>query len=299
MMKDLVKLGCRVTLIGHPGSKVGEIGVELIPENKGPWQDLVPGGADIIQLFYPTHENLPKPTIFYICGNAKPGEVLPLNTVFASESHARNHSSKCFVHHGVDFDSYPTGQLVNSDRWKKFAFLAKASWKIKNLDSCIRAVKVAKAELYIGGGRGWSFSRNIHWLGMLDDAEQMKLFQKTDAFLWPVRWPEPFGLAPVVAMSYGLPVLASQHGSSRELVDDPGVGLVCESFSKFVEAIQSKPDFYSSKQIQEYAREKFKLRHMTNKFLDLYKRVVAGESLNAAQPLSSFREPSDKVLLPF
>jgi len=299
LMKDLVKLGHTVTLLGHPDSHLAEFGIKVIPANSDEWRSLIPEDADIVHLFYPYLHDLPVPHICYIAGNAQPNEDLPLNSVFSSQSHASNHGSKCFVHHGIDYDDYPLPLPPKSETWNRFSFLAKASWKIKNLKSCIKATQKAKAHLYIGGGWKFTFNPRIHWMGLLTDSESCTLYDKTDAFLWPVLWPEPFGLAPIVAMSRGLPVLASVHGSSPELIKDSGVGTLCRDYNEFSEAIRHKGNFYKASQIRDYALSTFPVRKMTEAFLMKYEFVIAGNILNPQKPKAQFTKAADKVLLSF
>src|SRR6185295_9363293 len=61
------------------------------------------------------------------------------------------------------------------------------------------------------------------------------------ALLFPIDWPEPFGLAMIEAMSCGTPVIAWPHGSVRELVEDGRTGFIVDSIDAAVGALERAP----------------------------------------------------------
>jgi glycosyltransferase involved in cell wall biosynthesis len=295
-MKALVEQGHEVVLLGNPESKVENVGIELIPlENGQDWRSLVPSDVDVIHLFYnvPQDLDLPKPVVITIQGNGQPREVFHNNTVFLSAKHAANHSSETFVYNGLDFDEYPRAKGKTID-WQKFAFLAKASWKVKNLKDCIRACKKNGKSLDIAGGRGFNFSKKINYHGMVDQVNKIQLLENADALLWPVRWHEPFGIAVIEAMACGCAVISSSYGSLPELVT-PEVGIVCNSYEEFENAINGERHF-DSDIIRDYVEDKFSIANFTNNYLSFYKRVLRGDSLNENSPKTLGVEHPEKLL---
>lgn len=300
LMKSLAQKGLKVTLVGHPQSNVEAYGIKLVPIQKNDWQKQIPKDADLVNLFFPWHQELSKPYICRIGGNGKPGEKFPQNTIFVSKSHAQNHGAECFVYNGIDFDEYPDSLLKDKgekSHWNSFAFLAKASWKVKNLKDCVRAVKNTKKSLHIGGGKIWTLSSKIHSYGMVDQEKKFKIFSKTDALLWPIRWPEPFGIAMIEAMSAGLPVIASNHGSSGEVISNE-VGIVCDNYQDFENAIRCQPRTFYPKLIREYTREHFSSEKMCKGYIACYEKVLSGQKLNSKVPVSILSKDA-QTLLPF
>lgn len=300
LMRALVRKGHKVTLIGHPDSKVQSLGINLVIGNQQNWPQMIPADADIVNLFFSWHQELSKPYVCSIGGNGKPGEVFPQNTIFVSKSHAKNHGAECFIYNGIDVEEYPASLI--SDRkwpgeWNRFAFLAKASWKVKNLKDCVRAVKSANKELHIGGGRAWTLSRKIHSYGMVDQKQKLRILSKSDAFLWPVRWPEPFGIAMIEAMAAGLPVIASNHGSSSEIVHAE-VGVVCNNYEEFANAVASAPRSFDAQRIRDYAIETFNSTNMCESYLKCFESVLNGHALNQKTPVAQFADRAE-TLLPF
>jgi glycosyltransferase involved in cell wall biosynthesis len=61
--------------------------------------------------------------------------------------------------------------------------------------------------------------QRIRFVGEVGGARKQQLFAKAFAFLMPIRWPEPFGMVIVEALSAGTPVLAFDQGAAPEIVE--------------------------------------------------------------------------------
>jgi glycosyltransferase involved in cell wall biosynthesis len=77
----------------------------------------------------------------------------------------------------------------------------------------------------------------ITYIGEVDERGKDELLRGAYAYLFPIDWPEPFGLTMVEAMATGTPVVAYRAGSVPEVVVNGGTGFVCESFSEMIAAI--------------------------------------------------------------
>jgi len=299
-MKELVRQGHEVFLIGHPQSEVTSIGVKLIHRAEGvDWRHQVPAGIDIIHVFYDPGEAVVKefPVLVTIQGNGQQGEFFPKNTTFVSRKHAEIHGAKQFVHNCLDFSEYPKHLRKNPKRFDHFLFLAKASWKVKNLDHCIKAARRNHKHLHIAGGKHYLsyFSTLVHSYGMVDQAGKNNLFDKTDALLWPVRWHEPFGIAIIEAFAGGLPVIASPYGSMPELITEK-VGKICSSLTELTEFLSARENPFDSEQIRHYVETQFDVSIMTGHYLNYYKLVVAGNLLNETNPTWALPHHAEDLL---
>ncbi|MHB9090071.1 MAG: glycosyltransferase family 4 protein, partial [Chloroflexota bacterium] len=72
----------------------------------------------------------------------------------------------------------------------------------------------------------------ITYLGEVGDEEKNALMGRALALLFPIRWPEPFGLVMAEAMATGTPVIASRFGSVQEVVEHGKTGFVCDSLEE-------------------------------------------------------------------
>jgi glycosyltransferase involved in cell wall biosynthesis len=77
----------------------------------------------------------------------------------------------------------------------------------------------------------------IFYLGEVSDAEKRDLFAGASAFLFPILWPEPFGIVMIEAMAAGTPVIALRAGSVPEVVEDGVAGFVCDDVDGMVAAV--------------------------------------------------------------
>jgi glycosyltransferase involved in cell wall biosynthesis len=282
--------------VGHKESEVRNLGVTLIPKSKGEEdiRQLIPKDVDIIHLFSSPKFEFEKPLIVTCHGNGQVGEKFHRNTVFLSKKHAENHNSKAYVYNGIDLEEYPFGERKKNN-WKDFLFLAKASWKVKNLNHCLKACKNQKKQLHIAGGWKLTFSSFIHSYGLVNQVQKIQLLKKCDALLWPVRWHEPFGIAVIEAMAMGLPVISSSYGSLPELLS-PETGILCKNYEDFERAISVMPKNYDSLELRDYVSQKFSSKIMVNNYLKLYEKVLNKEFLNLQEPRYLSTENPQKLL---
>jgi glycosyltransferase involved in cell wall biosynthesis len=298
-MCELARMGHKVVLIGHPDSKVSQFGIELIPitGDLALWENYVPKDADIIHLSFNQKVKLDIPVITTVHGNGQLGEIFSKNSVFVSKKHAEIHGSNMFVHNAIDFNEYP--YIPNENRsWDNFLFLAKASWRVKNLKDIARASRATHKHLHVAGGRWWGLSRYIHNHGIIGGQNKMDIIRNCDALIFAVRWPEPFGIAVIEAMSQGLPVIGSPYGSLPELINKD-VGFIAhnyEELTKILSADHSKK--FNPDHIRKYVEENFGLKKHAESYLELYKKVIAKEDLNPVEPTLKLSQRAE-ALLPF
>jgi glycosyltransferase involved in cell wall biosynthesis len=316
LARALVTLGHRVTLIARPGSRVE--GVETIELSSSPgaphWETLIPGNADVIHLWGTPAQPPGKPFIVTIQGNGRIGESFHSNTVFISRRHAENHGGRHFVYNGIDPDDYPCDPAPAREDF--LVFLAKASWKVKNLIGAIEIARAASLPLYVMGSRDWPLDLRkrlpsfglIRYLGMVGDVEKKSYLRKARALLFPVRWPEPFGIAITEALASGCPVFGTPYGSLPEIVT-PDVGTLSDDAAVLLAAIHSKkpaPETCRARVLQGFTH-----LTMAEKYLALYReviehgtlssRLVEGELGSPTRPIEGelrarFQEPAETLL---
>jgi glycosyltransferase involved in cell wall biosynthesis len=77
----------------------------------------------------------------------------------------------------------------------------------------------------------------VEFVGEVDERGKDDLLGNAYAYLFPIDWPEPFGLTMAEAMATGTPVIAANAGSVPEVVEDGVTGFVCESLSAMIAAV--------------------------------------------------------------
>lgn len=298
-MKELARLGHDVTLLGHKDCDVEKYGIKLIPL-EGPdlrdhWERHIPEDTDIVHIQYNFKKEINKPFVCTVHGNGQPDEKFNFNSVFVSKAHARLHGSKTFVHNALDFEEYPCPENIENKGKDQLLFLAKASWKVKNLKDCVKAAKKTKKHLHIAGGRTFSLSRYIHNHGFIGGEEKLELLRKCDALVFPVRWPEPFGIAMIEAMSQGLPVFGSSYGSLPEVIGK--AGKACSNYSEFFTAVQNFECDLNPREIRDYAKSKFSINSYSLSYLKIYEDVINGKKLNEKHPQLTTEDKAEALLI--
>jgi len=78
----------------------------------------------------------------------------------------------------------------------------------------------------------------VEYVGELDEAGKQELYSGALALLFPIDWPEPFGLVMIEALACGTPVIARPRGSVPEVIREGVTGFHCETVDDFVRAIR-------------------------------------------------------------
>jgi glycosyltransferase involved in cell wall biosynthesis len=114
----------------------------------------------------------------------------------------------------------------------------------------------------------------IEFIGEVDQAQKVELLRGARALLFPILWPEPFGLVMIEAMACGTPVVARRCGSVDEVVADGHVGIVCDDDDDLVQALDDVRAIDRAA-CRRWVERWFSVEHMTTAYEQLYRRLVA------------------------
>ncbi len=114
----------------------------------------------------------------------------------------------------------------------------------------------------------------VEYLGELGDEDKDKLLGSALALLFPVDWPEPFGLAMTEAMACGTPVLALRRGSVPEVVEDGVTGFVRDSLDELVD-VAGELSRLSRQACRDWVDQHFSAAVMANGYEDVYESLRA------------------------
>ena len=117
----------------------------------------------------------------------------------------------------------------------------------------------------------------IEYVGEIGDPEKSDFLGGADALLFPIDWPEPFGLVVIEAMACGAPVIAYARGSVREIVEDGLTGYIVEDEDGAVEALARVRDLDRSA-IRRRFEARFSASAMAERYLALYRDLVGADS---------------------
>lgn len=299
--KALKRLGHRVTYLAGAGSQCDFAPVVTYDPSR-PIGEQIPAGVDLVHMNH-IYEQLDFPHVYTEHANGSGDNLLPLNTIFISQNHARRHGSETFVYNGLEWDEYGAPDLKSERSY--FHFLGNAAWRVKNVRGAINVVRGMPGErLVVLGGRRFNFkmgvrltfSPKIRFAGMVGGEEKLRLLSGSKGLIFPVRWHEPFGLAVMESIYFGAPAFVTPYGSLPELVT-PEVGFLSDSCTELRRAA-SEAGGYSRQVCHEYARDTFSSDRMAEGYVACYERVLNGETLNAEPPLQR-KAPGESRFLPW
>lgn len=113
---------------------------------------------------------------------------------------------------------------------------------------------------------------HVHYIGEIDDRRKMDFLGNARALLFPIDWPEPFGIVMVEAMACGTPVIGFRRGSVPEVVDEGVSGHVVKSIAEAVDAVASI-DKLERRQVRACFDNRFTVERMARDYLDIYRNL--------------------------
>jgi glycosyltransferase involved in cell wall biosynthesis len=113
----------------------------------------------------------------------------------------------------------------------------------------------------------------IEWIGELSDEAKDDFLGGALALLFPIDWPEPFGLTMIESLACGTPVIAWQHGSVTEVVEAGVTGCLCDDVGAAVRAVQ-RIDRLSRAACREAFERRFTADRMARDYLGLYEQLI-------------------------
>jgi Glycosyl transferases group 1 len=130
----------------------------------------------------------------------------------------------------------------------------------------------------------------IEFLGEIDDAQKSELLAGALALLFPIDWPEPFGLVMIEAMSAGTPVIAWHNGSVPEIVDPGVTGFIVQCIDEAVEAL-NRVGTLDRLNVRKRFKDRFTVDRMAKNYLMLYRRLADDARSSSRSP--AFAESRD------
>jgi len=117
----------------------------------------------------------------------------------------------------------------------------------------------------------------VEFIGEIGDEAKADFLGNAAGLLFPIDWPEPFGLVMIEAMACGTPVIAWNCGSVPEVIDAGETGFIVRSIEEAVEAVGRLPEL-DRQEIRRTFERRFSSRVMAERYLELYHRLAGPDS---------------------
>ncbi len=185
------------------------------------------------------------------------------------------------VHHGLPEDLHDAKETPG----QYLAFLGRIAQE-KRVDRAIEIAKragmplrvaakvdAADQEYYEKEIKHLLSGSDVEFIGEICEQEKTEFLGNAAALLFPIDWPEPFGLVMIEAMACGTPVIAFRGGSVAEIVDEGVTGFVVESIEEAEEAVRRLPEIDRAECRRRF-EQRFSARRMSEDYLAAYERRI-------------------------
>lgn len=185
------------------------------------------------------------------------------------------------VHHGLPLDLFEKGDGSGD----YFAFLGRISPE-KRCDRAIEiaiasntpikiAAKVDKADRdYFAQKIQHLFKHPlVEYVGEINEEQKQDFLGNAKALLFPIDWPEPFGLVMIEAMACGTPVIAWNNGSVSEIIDNGKSGHIVSSMVEAIDAANRIAALDRSV-VRNCFEQRFSAQRMTKDYIKLYQELI-------------------------
>jgi glycosyltransferase involved in cell wall biosynthesis len=185
------------------------------------------------------------------------------------------------VYHGLP----PTLFKPNFEKGKYLAFLGRVSPE-KGID---RAIGIAirsgiplKVAAKIDHADKDYFEQHIkkllehplvEFLGEINEHEKQGFLSNATALLFPIDWPEPFGLVMIEALACGTPVIAYRNGSVPEIIEHGRSGFVVENQEQAIQATQNI-SLIERHECRKCFEERYTSDRMAKNYINVYQRMI-------------------------
>ena len=122
----------------------------------------------------------------------------------------------------------------------------------------------------------------VKFVGEIADREKNEFLGNAIALLFPIDWPEPFGLVMIEAMACGTPVVAFRHGSVPEVLEDGVTGFIVDDIDEAV-AATARCAQLDRRRIRARFEQRFSAERMARDYRRVYQQVRRHAALRAAQ----------------
>jgi glycosyltransferase involved in cell wall biosynthesis len=208
------------------------------------------------------------------------------------------------IHHGLP----PGDYRFSGDRGAYLAFLGRLSPE-KRPDRAIEIAKQTGIPLKIAA-KVDPFDREyfvreiepllnhplIEFIGEIDDAKKIEFLGGALALMFPIDWPEPFGLVMIEAMACGTPVIAWRQGSVPEVIDHGVTGMIVSSLEEAIQAVKKIP-FVNRRAVRDHFEARFTAARMAADYIQTFEAQLHGKN-RASSPivLTRPRRSNDRTM---
>ena len=128
----------------------------------------------------------------------------------------------------------------------------------------------------------------VEFIGEIDDRHKNAFLGQARALLFPVDWPEPFGLSMIEAMACGTPVLAFGRGAVPEVIDEGVTGCIVHTMDEAISRLGAVLSLDRAR-VRRRFEERFTVARMARDYVEVYRRLIGTRERREASIAASGR----------
>src|SRR5204862_5467809 len=113
----------------------------------------------------------------------------------------------------------------------------------------------------------------VEFIGEINERQKTEFLGEALALLFPIDWPEPFGITMIEAMACGTPVLAFRRGSVAEIVDDGMTGIIVDGMEDAAAAVPRVLEL-DRRAVRRRFEQRFSATRMAKDYAKLYRSLL-------------------------
>ncbi|WP_163514104.1 glycosyltransferase [Gelidibacter japonicus] len=178
--------------------------------------------------------------------------------------------------------------VPNNDVKKEILFFLGRIENVKGTKEAIEVALMTQEKLVIAGNISSGFedyfelsikpfldNHLISYVGPINDDKKLELFQKSKAFLFPIKWEEPFGIVMAEALACGVPVIGFNRGSVPEVVKSGINGFIVEDVNGMADAV-NRLNEVNLETVRKDAVKRFSVESISSEYIRLYEQKLHG-----------------------
>jgi glycosyltransferase involved in cell wall biosynthesis len=126
----------------------------------------------------------------------------------------------------------------------------------------------------------------VEYVGEIGEGQKDEFLGNAYALLFPIDWPEPFGLVMIEAMACGTPVIAYRCGSVPEVMEQGVTGFIVGDLEEAVRAVEQVPGL-SRRRCRQVFERRFSATRMARDYLAIYRQLLDGPAADPSRPAAA------------
>jgi glycosyltransferase involved in cell wall biosynthesis len=118
----------------------------------------------------------------------------------------------------------------------------------------------------------------VEYIGEINEEQKQEFLGNAKALLFPIDWPEPFGLVMIEAMACGTPVIAWNHGSVSEIIDQGLSGFIVNSMEEAIDAAHNISQL-NRNEVRNCFDQRFTAKRMAEDYVEVYRKLCKHKTL--------------------